>query len=139
MGWFKQLLGLEASIPVEIHSITDENFKQEVLKSELPVLLDVWSDGCGPCKMLEPVIVELSKAYRGRLKVAEVNVAHAPKALSKLRVSATPTVLYFHRGKERERVVGYRAAHYHRDYIDGELLPAIGARGPAAGTGPAGG
>lgn len=132
MGWFTQFLGLESSGKAEVHSITDENFKKEVLKSHLPVLLDVWSDGCGPCKMLEPVVVELSKKYRGRVKVAEVNAARAPKALAKLRVTATPTVLYFHGGRVRERVVGYRAAHYHRDYLDNELLPSI-ATSPEAG------
>lgn len=125
MGWLTQLLGLESSGPAEVHSITDANFKKEVLHSELPVLLDVWSDGCGPCKMLEPVVLELSKKYRGRLKVAEVNVARAPKAVAKLRVTGTPTVLYFHRGHVRERVVGYRAMHYHREYLDHELLPSV--------------
>jgi len=128
MGWLTQLLGLESSGPAEVHSITDANFKKEVLHSDLPVLLDVWSDGCGPCKMLEPVVLELSKKYRGRLKVAEVNVARAPKAVAKLRVSGTPTVLYFHKGHVRERVVGYRAMHYHREYLDKELLPSVEPR-----------
>ncbi len=125
MGWLSNLLGLAPEVPAEVHSISDENFKREVLRSELPVLLDVWSDGCGPCKMLEPVVMELSRKYRGRLKVAEVNVARAPLAIRKLGVSGTPTVLYFHKGKERERVVGYRALHYHRDYLEQELLPRV--------------
>ena len=123
MGWLTKVLGLEPSAPSEVRCVTDENFKALVLRSELPVLLDVWSDGCGPCRMLEPVVLELSRRYQGRLTVAEVNVARAPKTVAKLGVTGTPTVLYFHRGKVRERVVGYRAMHYHRDYLDKELLP----------------
>jgi thioredoxin len=121
MGWFTRLLGLEATPHAVVH-VTDENFQKEVLKSEVPVLLDVWSDGCGPCKLLEPVVMELSREYQGRLKVAELNVALGPKAVKKLGVSGTPTVVYFKKGRVVERVVGFRAGHYHRDYLDRELL-----------------
>ena len=127
MGWFARLLGLESTPHAVVH-VTDENFQKEVLKSEVPVLLDVWSDGCGPCKMLEPVVMDLSREYHGRLKVAELNVAQGPKTVRKLGVSGTPTVLYFRRGKVVERVVGFRAGHYHRAYLDGELLAAPAAR-----------
>ncbi len=125
MSWLKKMLGLEASGPSEVRNITDDNYKTEVLHSEVPVLLDVWSDGCGPCKLLEPVIIELSKQFKGRVKVAEVNAASAPKTMRRLGVTGTPTVLYFHRGRIVERVVGYRALHYHRDYLEKELLPSI--------------
>ena len=134
MGWLTKLLGLGPESPGEVCSVTDANYKQEVLHSALPVLLDVWSDGCGPCKLLEPVVIELSKKYRGRLKVAELNAGSAPKTLRKLGVSGTPTVVYFHQGRIVERVVGYRALHYHRDYLDKELLPAVEAA-PARKTG----
>jgi len=127
MGWLNKILGLESSGPAEVRTITDDNYKAEVLHSELPVLLDVWSDGCGPCKLLEPVAVELSKQFRGRVKVAELNAGTAPKTMRKLGISGTPTVLYFHRGRVMERVVGYRALHYHRDYLEKELLPSIAA------------
>jgi len=122
MGWLTNLLGLESSAPAEVHSVDDGNYKREVLQSDLPVLLDVWSDGCGPCKLLEPVVMELSRRYHGRLKVAEVNAARAPKTMRKLRVSGTPTVLYFRKGHVVERIVGYRALHYHRDFLDKEFL-----------------
>jgi thioredoxin len=122
MGWFSKLLGLEAE-PHAVVAITDDNFKREVLDRDVPVLVDVWSQGCGPCKMLEPVVMQLSRDYRGRLKVAELDVARAPKAASRLRVTGTPTVVYFRKGREVERVVGYRAGHYHRQFIDEELLP----------------
>lgn len=127
MGWLTQLLGLETAGVAEVKTVTDANYKQEVLQSELPVLLDVWSDGCGPCKMLEPVVMELSRQFKGRLKVAEVNAGNAPKTMQRLGVSGTPTVLYFHRGRVVERVVGYRALHYHRQYLEQELLPSLAA------------
>lgn len=121
MGWFKRMLGIEAEAH-DVVALTDENFKKEVLDSDVPVLVDAWSQGCGPCKMLEPVVMQLSRDYRGRLKVAEFDVNLAPKTAARLRVTGTPTVVYFRRGREVERVVGYRAGHYHRELIDQELL-----------------
>jgi thioredoxin 1 len=121
MGWLSRVLGLQGTSHEVVH-VTDDNYKQEVLRSELPVLLDVWSDGCGPCKLLEPVVMELSRSYQGRLKVAELNVAQAPRTSGKLGVTGTPTVLYLRGGRVVERVVGYRAGHYHRAFIDQELL-----------------
>lgn len=123
MGWFSKLLGLEAE-PHAVVTITDDNYKREVLQSDVPALVDVWSQGCGPCKLLEPIVMQLSRDYRGRLKVVELDVGRAPKSAAKLRVSGTPTVVYFKKGREVERVVGFRAGHYHRDFIDSELLPA---------------
>lgn len=128
MGWLTKMLGLETAGPGNVRNITDENYQREVVRSELPVLLDVWSDGCGPCKLLEPVVIELSKQFDGRLKVAEINAGQAPKTMRKLGISGTPTVLYFHRGRIVERVVGYRALHYHRDFLENELLPNIEPR-----------
>lgn len=122
MGWFKKLIGLEAEAHAVV-ALTDDNFKKEVLDSPVPVLVDAWSQGCGPCKLLEPVVMQLSRDYQGRLKVAEFDVALAPKTAARLRVTGTPTVVYFSKGREVERVVGYRAGHYHRELIDQELLP----------------
>ena len=127
MGWLTRMLGLESAGPGAVVSVTDENFKDEVSRSQVPVLLDLWSDGCGPCKMLEPVVIELSKRYQGRLKVAEMNVAAGPKTAARLGVSGTPTVLYFENGHVVERIVGYRPLHYHRDFIDQELLAPVTA------------
>ncbi|MDP3156879.1 MAG: thioredoxin domain-containing protein [Archangium sp.] len=121
MGWFKKLIGLEAEAHAVV-ALTEDNFAREVLQSPVPVLVDAWSQGCGPCKLLEPVVMQLSREYQGRLKVAEFDVALAPKIAARLRVTGTPTVVYFSGGREVERVVGYRASHYHRALIDQELL-----------------
>ncbi len=68
--------------------------------------------------------MRLAKQYQGRLKVAEVNGAAAPNTMAKLGVMGTPTVIYFVEGREVERIVGFRPEHYHRDFIDHELLNA---------------
>ncbi|MBN2359846.1 MAG: thioredoxin [Deltaproteobacteria bacterium] len=105
-------------------SLTDQNFAQEVLQSKLPVLVDVWSDGCAPCMQLEPIVMDLAARYEGRLKVAELHASRAPRTLARLGVRGTPTVLYFKAGREVERVVGFRGSLYHRDFIENELLEA---------------
>ncbi len=132
MGFFKRLFGLEARPPVEVIAIDDRNFRKEVIESPLPVLLDVWSDGCAPCARLAPIVMELSRKYHGRLKVAELNSGRGPKTAGKLRVMGTPTIIYFHKGRELERVVGFRGQLYHEEYINEELLPKAGGTMPVA-------
>ncbi|MEO0323459.1 MAG: thioredoxin domain-containing protein [Myxococcota bacterium] len=98
--------------------LTDATFEDEVLRSELPVVVDFWSPGCAPCKKLEDIMFTLAKDYEGRVKVAEMNVAEAPAAAGRCRISATPTVLYFQDGKPVERIVGVRGSLYHRQTIE---------------------
>lgn len=122
MGWFKKLIGLEideTSIPV---SITDENYNAEIANSDLPVVLDLWGPGCAPCKQLAPIISNLAKKYHGRVKVAECNVAENPDVGRKLRIRGTPTVVYFKKGKEIERAVGFKGSLYHTEIIETEFL-----------------
>jgi thioredoxin 1 len=136
MGWLEKIIGKGGALPPpQVHVVSDENFRKEVLQSPLPVLLDVWSDGCGPCQLLVPVVMDLSRRYAGRLKVAELNVARGQKTAGKLGVRGTPTVLYFHKGKVVERIVGYRAMHYHQAYLDKELLPRVERHQPERAAG----
>lgn len=104
-------------------SVDDENFNEEVTRSDLPVLLDVWGPGCVPCQKLAPIIVDLATEYEGRVKVAEMNAAASPRTVGRLGIRGTPTVVYFVSGREVERIVGLRGSLYHRDFIDNELLP----------------
>lgn len=97
--------------------IDDSNFEAEVLRSALPVVLDVWSANCAPCKKLEEVMVTLATEYDGQIKVCELGTHLAPKMAAQLRISATPTVIYFHKGREKERVMGFRGSVYHRETI----------------------
>ena len=127
MGIFSKLFGPKEPKVLPVH-VDDDNFKTEVRQSRVPVLLDVWSPLCGPCRQLEPIVIRLATRYKGRVKVAEINAAAAPRTLRKLFVSATPTVIYFKKGQELERVEGFRGELYHQDFIENELLqPAGGA------------
>jgi thioredoxin 1 len=115
MGLFSKLLGI---VPKKqpLH-LDDGNFDKEVLKSQLPVLIDIWGSRCPSCKQLEPVMMELAAAYDGRVKVCELNAESAPYTMMKLGIKATPTVLYYAQGKELERVTGFRANLYHEQAI----------------------
>jgi thioredoxin-like negative regulator of GroEL len=133
MGWLGDLFKVKAKVqPV---SVNDENFEAEVVRSELPVMLDVWTPTCTHCHKLEPIVMDLATRYQGRVKVAEVNGAEAPATMARLQVRGTPTVIYFREGREVERVVGFRGSLYHSEYIDNELLqPGGESQGPPAET-----
>jgi thioredoxin 1 len=119
MGFFSWLLGKREDAPV-VH-VDDANFEAEVLRSELPVMLDVWGPGCVPCQQLEPIVVRLAGRYRGRVKVAELNAAAAPDTAARLGVRGTPTVLYFRGGRVIERVVGFRGEAWHDEILRHDL------------------
>lgn len=120
MGFWSKLLGLEPrAMPF---TVTDENFEREILRSPLPVVLDAWGPGCMPCKQLEPIMLSLLDRYDGKVRVAEMNVAAAPRTAKRLGVRATPTVLYFKDAREVERVVGLRGELWHQQTVDEILL-----------------
>lgn len=85
---------------------TDENFNQEALASELPVLVDFYADWCGPCKMLAPVIETIATEYEGKVKVGKLNVDNAPDTAQKYGIMSIPTLLYIKNGKEVHKSVG---------------------------------
>lgn len=127
MSWWKSLLGLEAAAhPV---TLTDANFHAEVMQSDVPVLIDFWSATCGPCKQLEPIVMNLTRDYAGKVKVCEADVAKNLNACRQLGVMSTPTVLYLHEGVVVERVVGFRGSLYHREIIEQDLLPRMAQGG----------
>jgi len=89
-----------------IIEVTDNNFEQEVLKSDLPILVYFWAPWCGPCRAIAPVIEELSTNYKSRLKVAKCNVDDNPKMPGKCGIRAIPTLLIFKGGNVREQITG---------------------------------
>ncbi len=88
-------------------TLTDANFEEEVLKSDLPVLVDFWASWCGPCMMAAPVLEELSKKYEGNIKFGKVNVDENQKLAEKYGILSIPTVILFREGKEVERKIGF--------------------------------
>ena len=92
---------------VGILEVSDANFDQEVLRSELPVLVDFWAVWCGPCKAIAPVVDSLATAYAGKLKVAKVNVDENGATPSRYGIRGIPTLLFFKGGKVADQVVGY--------------------------------
>ena len=98
--------------------ITDANFKNEVLESEVPVVVDFWAPWCGPCRMLGPVIEELAGEFKGKVKVGKINTDENPETASALNIAAIPTVLFFKEGKLVDRSVGVSPKDKLRRQID---------------------
>ncbi len=86
--------------------LTDNNFKQEVLESDLPVLVDFWATWCGPCKMIAPLIDELAREYQGRIKIGKLNVDENSQIATRYGIMSIPTLIFFKKGKVLEQVVG---------------------------------
>lgn len=89
-------------------TITKENFGNEVINSDKPVLIDFWAAWCGPCKMLSPVISEIAEEYDGWVKVGKINVDEQPELASKFNIVSIPTVMVFKGGKVINTSVGYK-------------------------------
>lgn len=87
-------------------TITDENFEQEVLKSNIPVLVDFWAVWCGPCKMIAPIVEQLAAEYNGKLKVGKLDVDNNQQSAIKYGVRGIPTLLIFKDGKVVDTIIG---------------------------------
>ena len=101
--------------------VTDDNFEGEVIKSSLPVLVDLWAPWCGPCRMVGPVVEKLSEEYEGRFKFCKVNVDENPKTAAAYKVMSIPTLLFFKDGKAVDMVVGAVPKQLLQPKIDGLL------------------
>jgi thioredoxin 1 len=86
--------------------VTDANFKDEVLNSQVPVMVDFWAEWCGPCKMIAPTVAELAKEYEGRVKVAKLDVDANYQTAGAFDVRSIPTLLFFKNGQVVDKIVG---------------------------------
>lgn len=88
--------------------LTKDNFEKEVIKSNIPVLVDFYADWCGPCKALSPIISEIAKEYDGKVKVCKLNIDTEDEIADSYNVMSVPTLLLFKEGKIAKMMVGYR-------------------------------
>ena len=86
--------------------LSDSNLEEEVKKSTIPVMVDFYADWCGPCKMMAPLVAQLSEEYSGRCKIAKCNVTDYPGPASEYKIMSIPAFLFFKEGKVVDSVVG---------------------------------
>ena len=90
----------------ETGQATDANFQEEVLESEVPVLVDFWAPWCGPCRMVAPVVEEIAEQYDGKVKVVKLNTDENPNVASQYGIRSIPTLMIFKGGQRVDMVVG---------------------------------
>lgn len=90
-------------------NLTSQNFEEEVLNSEKPVLIDFWATWCGPCKMIAPVITEIAEEYKEKVKVCKVNVDEQAELAIKYQVTSIPTLILLEKGQILKSTVGFHS------------------------------
>ena len=106
---------------MSIKHTSDAGFEQDVLKSDLPVLVDYWAEWCGPCKMIAPLLDDLSREYAGRLQVAKVNVDENQAVPARFGIRGIPSLLLFKGGEHIATKVGSLPKAQLTAFIDGHL------------------
>jgi len=105
----------------KIVHITDDNFESEVLQSSEPVLVDYWAEWCGPCKMIAPVLDEIAGEYKGRVKVAKLNIDDNPNTPPRYGIRGIPTLMLFKDGEVEATKVGAVSKSQLTAFIDSNL------------------
>jgi len=101
--------------------INDSNFKSEVIDSEMPVLVDFWAPWCGPCKMVAPVLEELTKEYDGKVKIVKLNVDENQSTASEFGIGSIPTLILFKDGKVFEKTIGAQSKENLKQMVEKSL------------------
>jgi len=112
-----------------VMEVGDQDFEEKVLRSEKPVMVDFWAPWCMPCRMVGPVIEELSSALEGQANFAKVNVDEAPQVAARFGVRSIPTIMIFKSGECVETIVGACP----KEYFKGKIENVIGEAGQAKG------
>jgi thioredoxin 1 len=101
--------------------VTDNSFEQDVLKADLPVLVDYWAEWCGPCKMIAPILEDVAKEYEGRLKVVKLNIDQNEQTPPKYGIRGIPTLMLFKNGEVAATKVGALAKGQLIAFVDSHL------------------
>ena len=104
-----------------IHHVSDDTFEPEVLKSQVPVLVDYWAEWCGPCKAIAPVLDEVAKEYSGKVKVAKVNVDENQEIPKKYGIRGIPTLMLFKNGNVEAQKVGALSKSQLTAFLDSNI------------------
>ena len=102
-----------------ITSITDDTFDQEVLGSDVPVLVDYWAEWCGPCKAIGPVLEDVAPDYEGKIRIVKMNVDENPNTPPKYGIRSIPTLMLFKNGSVEETKLGALSKAQLTDFLDG--------------------
>ena len=97
-------------MPENMITATDQTFG-DIISSDTPVLVDFWAEWCGPCRMVAPILEELSTEYAGKLSIAKLNVDENPQTAMQYDVMSIPTMIVYQNGTEKKRIVGARPKH----------------------------
>lgn len=105
-----------------LRELNKDNFEQEVLNSSIPVMVDFWATWCMPCKMIAPVVEEISRDYTGKCKVVKLNIDDAMELATRFGVMNIPTIIFFKNGTEFARIVGVVSKDNIRKKIEEMLI-----------------
>jgi thioredoxin 1 len=103
-----------------VRDVSDGTFEDEVLKADVPVMVDMWAPWCGPCRMVSPTIEEIARENAGKIKACKLNVDDSPESAGKYGINAIPTVLFFRDGQEVEdlRLIGVQSRAAYQQAVD---------------------
>jgi thioredoxin 1 len=105
MGFLKKLFGGEPK-PGKPRTITDLEFEQEVLASDIPAVVDFWSSTCAPCQVMSGLLYELGPKYAGQINFFKLRVEQNPESATRYQIMSVPTLVFFRKGKMVDRIVG---------------------------------